>query len=116
MISRLQANICAASTKDAAKEEAIIDFLKFLTSPESIAKIAETSGAMFAIQTDYRPVNALQKQFYDVNAAASTTAFDLEAALGAEVTLEFAQQLGALALDRISAEEFCALVDRKIER
>jgi raffinose/stachyose/melibiose transport system substrate-binding protein len=51
-----------------------------------------------------------------VNAAASTTAFDLEAALGAEVTLEFAQQLGALALDRISAEEFCALVDRKIER
>ncbi|WP_394698676.1 ABC transporter substrate-binding protein [uncultured Sphaerochaeta sp.] len=116
MISRLQANICAASSKDAAKEQAIVDFLKFLTSPTSIAKIAETSGAMFAIKTDYRPVNNLQKQFYDANASASTTAFDLEAALGAEVTLEFAQQLGALALDRISAEEFCALVDRKIER
>jgi raffinose/stachyose/melibiose transport system substrate-binding protein len=115
MISRLQANICAASSKDAAKEQAIVSFLKFLTSPSSIAKIAETSGAMFAIKTDYRPVNNLQKQFYDVNAAASTTAFDLEAALGSEVTLEFAQQLGALALDRISAEEFCALVDRKIE-
>jgi raffinose/stachyose/melibiose transport system substrate-binding protein len=71
---------------------------------------------MFAIKTDYRPVKALQKQFYDVADAAKTTAFDLEAALGAEVTLEFAQQLGALALGRISAEEFCALVDRKIER
>ena len=116
MISRLQANICAASTRDKAKEAAILDFLKFLTSPSSIAKIAETSGAMFAIKTDYRPVNDLQKQFYDANASAKTTAFDLEAALGAEVTLEFAQQLGALALGRISAEEFCRLVDRKIER
>jgi len=116
MISRLQANICAASSKDKAREAAIVDFLKFLTSAPSISKIAETSGAMFAIKTDYRPVKALQKQFYDVAAAAKTTAFDLEAALGAEVTLEFAQQLGALALGRISAEEFCALVDRKIER
>ncbi|MGE4584515.1 MAG: ABC transporter substrate-binding protein [Sphaerochaeta sp.] len=116
MISRLQANICAASTKDAAKQQAILDFLQFLTSPSSIAKIAETSGAMFAIKTDYRPVNDLQKQFYDVASSAKSTAFDLEAAMGAEVTLEFAQQLGALALGKISAEEFCALVDRKIER
>lgn len=116
MISRLQANICAAATKDKAKEAAILDFMQYLTSPASIARIAETSGAMFAIKTDYRPVKALQKQFYDVASAAKTTAFDLEAALGAEVTLEFAQQLGALALGRISAEEFCALVDRKIER
>ncbi|NCC64345.1 MAG: carbohydrate ABC transporter substrate-binding protein, partial [Spirochaetia bacterium] len=116
MISRLQANICAAATKDKNREAAILDFLQFLTSPSSIAKIAETSGAMFAIKTDYRPVKELQKQFYDANASAKTTAFDLEAALGAEVTLEFAQQLGALALGRISAEEFCSLVDRKIER
>ncbi|HPE92627.1 Bacterial extracellular solute-binding protein [anaerobic digester metagenome] len=116
MISRLQANICAASSKDKAREAAIVDFLKFLTSAPSISKLAETSGAMFAIKTDYRPTKPLQKQFYDVAAAAKTTAFDLEAALGSEATLEFAQQLGALALGRISAEEFCALVDRKIER
>lgn len=116
MISRLQANICAASSKDKAREEATVDFLKFLTSSSSIARIAETSGAMFAVATDYRPAIDLQKQFYDVADDAVTTSFDLEAALGAEVTLEFAQQLGALALGRISAEEFCALVDRKIER
>lgn len=116
MISRLQANICAAATKDKAREGAIVDFLKFLTSSDSIAKIAETSGAMFAIKTDFRPTVDLKKQFFTVAEAAKTTASDLEAALGAEVTLEFAQQLGALALGRISAEEFCALVDRKIER
>ena len=116
MISRLQANICAASSKDKAREAAIVDFLKFLTSSSSIARIAETSGGMFAVATDYRPQIDLQKQFYDVNDTVSTTSFDLEAALGAEVTLEFAQQLGALALGRISASEFCALVDRKIER
>ncbi|MDY4609826.1 MAG: extracellular solute-binding protein [Sphaerochaetaceae bacterium] len=116
MISRLQANICAAATKDKAREAAILEFLRFLTKPESVARIAESSGAMFAIKNDYRPANVLQKQFYDIAAAASTTAFDLEAALGAEVTLEFAQQLGALALGRITPEEFCALVDKKIER
>lgn len=116
MISRLQANICAASSKDKAKEAATLDFMKYLTSPASIAKIAETSGAMFAIKTDYVPVKNLQKQFYTAANSAKTTAFDLEAALGSEVTLEFAQQLGALALGRITPEEFCSLVDRKIER
>lgn len=116
MISRLQANICAASTKNKAREEAIVDFLKFLTSSSSIDKIAEVSGAMFAVETSFRPSVDLQRQFYTVAEAAKATSSDLEAALGAEVTLEFAQQLGALALGRISAEEFCALVDRKIER
>lgn len=116
IISRLQANICAASSKDSAREAATIEFLKFLTSAKNITRIAESSGAMFAIKTDYLPTMGLQKQFYEVVNSAKAVAFDLEAALGAEVTLEFAQQLGALALGRISAEEFCALVDRKIER
>ncbi len=116
MISRLQANICAAATKDKARETAIIEFLKYLTKPENIARVASTSGAMFAVKNDYRPVNSLQKQFYDLADSVSTTASDLEAALGAEVTLEFAQQLGALSLGRITPEEFCSLVDKKIER
>lgn len=116
MISRLQANICAASSKDKARQEATVEFLKFLTSASSIKKIAESSGAMFAVKTDYVPSNVLQKQFYDIANAYPTTSSDLEAALGAEVTLEFAQQLGALALGRISPAEFCALVDKKIER
>jgi raffinose/stachyose/melibiose transport system substrate-binding protein len=116
MISRLQANICAASTNDKAKEAAILDFMKYLTSKTSIARIAESSGAMFAIKSGYMPVKPLQKQFYELANSVSATSFDLEAALGAEVTLEFAQQLGALALGNITPEEFCALVDRKIER
>ncbi|AEV30295.1 ABC-type sugar transport system, periplasmic component [Sphaerochaeta pleomorpha str. Grapes] len=116
MISRLQANICAASTNDKAKEAAILEFMKYLTSKASIARIAESSGAMFAIKSGYMPVKPLQKQFYELANSVSATSFDLEAALGAEVTLEFAQQLGALALGNITPEEFCALVDRKIER
>jgi raffinose/stachyose/melibiose transport system substrate-binding protein len=116
MISRLQANICAASSRDKARQEGAIEFLKFLTKPANIKTIAESSGAMFAINTDYTPSDSLPKQFYDTAAKYTRTASDLEAALGAEVTLEFAQQLGALALGRISPAEFCALVDKKIER
>ena len=116
MISRLQANIAVAETKDKARRAAILDFLKYLTSPANVAKLAESSGAMFAVQTGYVPKDALQKQFYDIAASAKTTANDLEAALGAEATLEFAQQLGALALGQVTPEEFCARVERKIDR
>jgi raffinose/stachyose/melibiose transport system substrate-binding protein len=116
MISRLQANICAANVRDTSRQEAIIEFLKFLTTPASIKRIAESSGAMFAIKTDYMPTGSLQKQFYDIAARYTLTSSDLEAALGAEVTLEFAQQLGALVLGSITPEQFCALVDKKIER
>jgi raffinose/stachyose/melibiose transport system substrate-binding protein len=116
MISRLQANICAASVRDKTRQAAIIEFLKFLTSPAAIKRIAETSGAMFAVKTDYTPSGSLQKQFYDIAKRYTLTSSDLEAALGAEVTLEFAQQLGALVMGRITPEEFCSLVDKKIDR
>ena len=71
---------------------------------------------MFAIDSGYVPIDPLQKQFYDIAASSKLTANDLEAALGAEATLEFAQQLGALALGKVTAEEFCALVEKKIDR
>jgi raffinose/stachyose/melibiose transport system substrate-binding protein len=113
MIGRLQANICAAAVKDKAKQDAIITFLKFLTTPASIKKIAETSGAMFAVPIDYSPTNPLFKKFYDVANKYTTTVNDLEAALGAEMTLEFAQQLGALTLGSITPQQFCQLVEAK---
>ncbi|HSV57092.1 MAG TPA: ABC transporter substrate-binding protein [Magnetospirillaceae bacterium] len=116
MISRLQANIALAATRDRTRREAALTFLRYLTSPANVARIAETSGAMFAVRTGFVPQDPLQRQFYDIAAAARTTAADLEAALGSEATLEFAQQLGALALGRITPEEFCALVERRIDR
>jgi raffinose/stachyose/melibiose transport system substrate-binding protein len=115
-ISRLQANIAASETKDKALKAAIVSFLKFLTSKDNIQKLAATSGAMFAVDSGYVPTDAFQKQFYDLVASSKVTATDLEAALGAEATLEFAQQLGALALGKVTAEEFCALVEKKIDR
>ena len=116
MISRLQANVAAGETKDKNRRAAIVSFLKYLTAPENISKLAQGSGAMFAVKSGYVPTDALQKQFYDIAAASKTTANDLEAALGSEATLEFAQQLGALVLGNITPEQFCALVEKKIDR
>jgi raffinose/stachyose/melibiose transport system substrate-binding protein len=114
LVSRLQANICAAATKDPNRQAAILKFLKYLTTPANIAKIEAGSGAMFAINTDYKPTNnELFKQFYDLGAKYTTTATDLEAALGAEATLEFEQQLSALVLGKIDAKTFCQLVNAK---
>jgi len=116
MLSRLQANICAANPRDADRRDAIITFLKFLTSPASVKRIADTSGAMFAVKADYAPELALQKQFYTLAEKYTLTSNDLEAALGAEVTLEFGQQLGALVLGRVTPQEFCTLVNARIGR
>ena len=116
MLSRLQANICAANPKDNARRDAIIAFLKFLTSPASVKRIADTSGAQFAVKANYAPAVALQKQFYTIAEKYTQTSNDLEAALGAEVTLEFGQQLGALVLGRVTPQEFCTLVNARIGR
>ena len=117
IISRLQANIAAAETKDRKRHDAIITFLKYLTSPESARKLAEGSGAMLAVNSGYVPTDPLQKQFYALVGRKGFVAVnDLEAALGPEATLEFGQQLGALALGKITPEEFCALIEKKIDR
>jgi raffinose/stachyose/melibiose transport system substrate-binding protein len=116
MISILQSNVAAGETKESARREAILTFLRSLTSRENIALLQATSGAMFAIDSGYLPLDPLQKQFYDLAAKSRITSHHLQAAYGAEATLEFAQQLGALVLDKISPEEFCALVEKKIDR
>ncbi len=115
MISRMQANICAGATKDPAREAAIVSFLQFLTSPANVKRIAEASGAMFAVKTDAQPANHLQSQFNALANSVTVTAPDLEAALGAEATLEFTQMLSAFALDKISAEEVVKAVSQKID-
>ncbi|MDA8410454.1 MAG: ABC transporter substrate-binding protein, partial [Treponema sp.] len=116
IISRLQANIAAAATNDRARHDAIITFLKFLTSRDNVAQLAKTSGGMFAVHSGYVPTDPLQKQFYALTEKGYRTATDLEAAMGSEVTLEFTQQLSALALGQLSPEQFCKLVDKKIYR
>ena len=116
MISILQSNVAAGETKDSARREAILTFLRALTNRENITLLQATSGAMFAIDSGYIPLDPLQKQFYDLAAKSKVTSTHLQAALGAEATLEFAQQLGALVLDKISPEEFCALVEKKVDR
>ena len=116
IISRLQANIAAGETKDKARHDAIISFLKYFTSKSNMAKLAESSGSMLAVNSGYVPTDPLQKQFYDLVGKGYQTANDLEAALGAEATLEFTQQLSALALGKITPEQFCSLVEKKIDR
>ncbi len=116
MISILQANIAAGETKNAARKAAIVEFLKYLTSAESINALAASSGAMFAVDSGYIPLDPFQKQFYDLAAKSRVTSGHLQSAYGAEATLEFAQQLGALVLDKITPEQFCSLVERKIDR
>jgi raffinose/stachyose/melibiose transport system substrate-binding protein len=114
MVSRIQGNLMAAATKDPAREQAIIKFLKFMTEPTNVKKIAEHSGAMFAIANDAKPATKLQAGFDQLARDVSITALDVATAIGAEATLEFTQQLSNLALGRIDAQEFTRRVYAKI--
>jgi hypothetical protein len=72
---------------------------------------------MLAFNAGYVPSDPLQKQFYGLVGNKGVVAVnDLEAALGPEATLEFGQQLSALALGKVTPEQFCALVEKKIDR
>ena len=71
---------------------------------------------MFAVKTDAKPANHLQVQFTQLANSVAVSAPDFEAAMGAEATLEFTQQLSALALGKITAQEFTKLVALKIDQ
>lgn len=119
MIGFLQANIAAGNSKDPAKKAAQIAFLKWMTKPENVKRIALSSGAMFAVSfnlTDADAVDPLMKQFYELSNTSSFNVMHLEGARGAEVVAEFGQQLAKMALGQATPEEFMKAVAAKEKR
>ncbi len=51
----VQAYLCAGAQTDADKAAAVVEFYKFINQPEWLYKLAESSGAMFAVKLDSNP-------------------------------------------------------------
>jgi raffinose/stachyose/melibiose transport system substrate-binding protein len=119
MLGFLQANIAAGNSKDPARRAAQLEFLKWMTKPENMKRIALSSGAMFAVKfnlTAADQVDPLMKRFYELSDSSAFNVMHLEGARGAEVVAEFGQQLGKMALGQATPEEFMKAVAAKEKR
>jgi len=101
-------NLAAASTDDPARRAAVVKFLKWLTKPENVAKISESAGSLFAIkyEVDRTNIDPLQLQFIDALNNASFAVSHFQANFPVDVTAELGQGFGAMALGRMTPEEF----------
>jgi fucose transport system substrate-binding protein len=102
-------SLAAAATDDAAKEEAVVAFMKWMTTPENVKGISMDSGALFAIQYEMGAddvVDPLQKKFMEAVGNATFVSSIFSTHYGSDVVAEFGQALAAMALGKATPTEF----------
>lgn len=111
LASTVQAYLCAGRTDDQDKEAAVVEFLTFITQPEWLYKLAESSGSMFAVKLDANPNDIQIKQ--DLLAAANAAPALLKHFndnMPTEVVNAFPAALDELVLDVVDAQGFVNLL------
>jgi len=111
LATTIQAYICAGKTDDADKEAAVVEFYKFISQPEWLYKLAESSGSMFSVKLDGNPKDIQIKQ--DLLAAANEAPALIKHFndnLPTEVVNAFPAALDELVLDLVDAQGFVDLL------
>jgi len=110
----LHTNIGAAATDDPARREAVITFLKFLTSPESSRRVSLAAGSLLSVEFELQPgdeVDPLQQQFIAAGNNATFLIDHMEAAKPVDVVYELGQAIGELVLNDRSPAEFVDMLE-----
>ena len=107
MVSSTLTNFAAANTKDAKRRAAVIEFLKFMTSPENAKRVAEDSGAVLAVKFDssYKS-GSLSAQVQDIINQSKGFVNYWQFYVSPDVLLEFGQALSAMVQNRITPAQF----------
>jgi raffinose/stachyose/melibiose transport system substrate-binding protein len=109
----LHTNIAAANTDDPARREAVITFLKHLTSPENSRRVSLAAGSLLAVEFELQPddeVDPLQQQFIEAGNEAKFLIDHMEAAKPVDVVYELGQAIGAMVLEDLSPREFVEML------
>lgn len=107
MITSTQAFFCAAKQDDPAKEEAVKAFFSYITQPEKVGELADSSGALFAINFDTALLSdKLQAQILELCASASFTHGHFNSVMPTTVVNAFPAALEGLVLGDLTPEEF----------
>ena len=102
-------NLAAGNTNNAAKKEAVLSFIQWLTKPENVKLVSLDAGSLFAIKYSIDAsdeIDPLQAAFVSASANASFIATHFQAQYSSQVVVEFGQALGAMALGRATPKQF----------
>lgn len=106
-IGGVQAYVCAGATEDKTKLNAEIAFLKYLTDPENVGKIAKASGSLFYIKiNDDSITDPIQKEINTQMKAAPYVVSNFQSQSPTTVTNEFPQALSSLVLGEFPSQKF----------
>ena len=107
----VQAYLCAGVQTDPDKAAAVVEFYKFINQPEWLYKLAESSGAMFAVKLDSNPNDIQLKQ--DLLAAVSSAPYIVKHfndSMPTAIANAFPAALDELVLGTVDAQGFVDLL------
>ena len=109
-------NLAAGNTDNATKRAAVVSFLKFMTAPDNVRAISESSGSLFAIKykVDTSKVDPLQAQFTDSLNSAAFAIPHIQFQLPAKVTAQLGQGFGAMALGNMTPQQFVDFMHQQL--
>jgi raffinose/stachyose/melibiose transport system substrate-binding protein len=101
-----QSSLAAGKQSDPAKEEAVVKFLKWLTTPENVARLSQSSGAMFIVKADLP--SDMDRLFIEMNEQKGNAPYVAPTFLigigSLPIASEFPQALSALVLGEVTPE------------
>lgn len=106
--------IGAANTKDPARKEAVVTFLKYLTAPENAKKVSLAAGSLLSINfelTAQDNVDPLQAEFIRLGNEAPFLIDHMEAAKSVDVVYELGQAIGSMVLEDKTPAEFVQMLE-----
>ncbi len=106
-------NLAAANTKETARRDAVLAFMKWMTKPENVKTVSLDAGSLFAVKYSLGPndkVDPLQAAFIAAAANATFIVSHFQAQYDSQVVAEFGQALGAMALGRATPAEFVQML------
>ncbi len=116
LAATVQAYLCAGRQSDPDKAAAVVEFLKFVTQPELLFRLAESSGAMFTVKLDANPKDLQIKQ--DLLAAVNSAPYTIKHfndSVPTAVANAFPAALDELVLGTVDAQGFVDLLKEAAE-
>ncbi|MEG1594307.1 MAG: ABC transporter substrate-binding protein, partial [Oscillibacter sp.] len=106
MAGKPQAYVALGNQTDPAKAQAAIDFVKFITDPTWVAKLSESSGALFFVKTQAGAgMERLQAELVEMNNKAPYVGPTFQV-MPVAVLTEFPQALDGLVTGEMTPQQF----------
>jgi len=108
-MSIVQAYIGAAASDDPAHQAAVAAFLEFVTRPDQVLPLCQSSGSLFAAEIDTTQLaEGLQTEIIAAGAEATFLFDHVQDKMTSAVYSAYQENIESLLLGEISAADFCA--------